>query len=91
MEILAARDTVVCQNPPDSKTKSGIVVPSGNEKRPESGIVIAIGEAGKDGTPIKMKVGDKIVFRRYSDNRIYIEGKEYNFIHFKDIVGVIND
>ena len=84
MEIIAAEKTVVCKNPPDQRTKSGLSL--AEDKKPELGLVVAI---GKGDMPVEMKAGDTIVFRRYSDNRIYIEGIEYNFIRFEDVVGVL--
>jgi len=90
MKIIAAKDTVVCKNPAESKTKSGLVVPSG-EQKPQLGIIVALGLPRKDTEmPIEMKEGDTIVFRRYSDNRMFIDGAELNFIDYKDIVGVLN-
>ena len=90
MNILPAENTVICKNPPESKTKSGLHLAS--DKKPELGVVVAIGKPDKEREvlPIEMKVGDTIVFRRYADNRIFIEGEEFNFIDFKDIVGVCN-
>jgi len=90
MNILPAINTVVCKNPPESKTKSGLHLPGADGKKPEIGVVIAVGEPKKGGEmPVKFKVGDTIVFRRYADNRIFIEGEELNFIDFKDVVGVL--
>lgn len=95
MNIKPAKNTIVCENPPESKTKSGVIIAEGEDKKPELGVVLAIGEAGKNDRgidielPLEVKVGDTIVFRRYSANRIYIKGKEYSFIDFKDVVGVL--
>ena len=88
MKIKASKEVVVCENPAESKTKTGLLYASDEKNKPELGVIYDIG-SGK--LPIEMKVGDTIVFRRYADNRIFIEGREYNFIRFEDIVGVIKD
>ena len=84
-EILAAKRVVVCKNIQNHKTKSGLEL-TNTENKPETGEVVVIGQ-GKP--PIEIKVGDQIVFRKYTDNRIFLEGVEYNFVLFKDILGVI--
>lgn len=85
MKILAAKNVVVCINAKSHKTKSGIELPN-TENKPETGEVIVVGS----GTPpIAVKVGDTIVFRKYTDNRVILEGIDHNFVQFKDILGVI--
>ena len=56
------------------------------EKKQEVGKVIAIGE-GKQ--PVKMKKGDTVVFRKYGEDKILLDGKEHLFVTFPDILGVI--
>lgn len=58
----------------------------GPKDRPEIGIVYAVGT----GTlPIKIKVGDRVVYRKYSESEVFIGNKKYNFLDFKDIVAVV--
>lgn len=83
--IIAAKRVVVCKNAGAQKTKSGLELPN-TENKPETGEVVVMGEGT---APIDIKVGDVIVFRKYTDNRIFIKGAEYNFVQFKDILGVI--
>jgi len=85
MEVIAAEKNIVCTNPPESKTKSGLTLVD-NDKKPELGIVHSI---GKGELPADISIGDTVVFRRYTDNRIFIEGVEYNFVRFEDIVGIL--
>lgn len=84
--ILAAEKVVVCKNTKSQKTKSGLELPN-TENKPEMGEVVVIGTGKK---PVPFKVGDNIVFRRYTDNRIVVGGVEYNFIQFKDVLGIVN-
>lgn len=90
-KIVAAANTVVCIKVEPEKTKSGLEIPVADGKNaPEIGKVYDIGPEKKKGDlPIKVAVGDRIVYRRYTDNKVLINSEEYNFIDFKDIVGII--
>jgi chaperonin GroES len=82
-----ANRIVICEAEA-STTESGLQLAQSSEKdrKPELGRVVAIGTGKK---PVTFEVGDTIVFRKYSDNRIIVRGKELNFIDFKDIVAVL--
>ena len=56
------------------------------EKRQETGKVVAIGE-GK--VPVAMKVGDTIAYRRYGEDKLFFGNKVYLFVTFADVLGVI--
>ena len=78
----------------DEVTKSGIILPETVDKeRPERGEVIATGP-GKtldNGTtaPMGVKVGDKVVFKKYSPDEVKIDNEEYLLISESDIMAVI--
>lgn len=78
----------------DETTKSGIILPDTVDKeKPEKGEVIAVGP-GKilnNGqlAPMNVKVGDKIMFKKYSPNEIKVDDKEYLIISEDDILAVI--
>jgi len=77
----------------EEKTKSGILLPSTVEKeRPEEGRVIATGpgleKAGKV-IPMKVKVGDKVLFAKYGLTEIKIEDKEYLMAKQADILAIV--
>jgi chaperonin GroES len=78
----------------DEVTKSGIILPETVEKeRPERGEIIAIGP-GKlldDGrfAPMGVKVGDKVVFKKYSPDEVKVDGEEVLVISESDIMAVI--
>lgn len=75
-------------------TKSGIVLPGTSEKdRPEKGEIIAVGP-GKimdNGqlSPMNVKVGDQVVFKKYSPDEIKIDGEEYLILSENDIVATL--
>ena len=74
--------------------KGGIILPeTADKEKPEKGKVIAVGP-GKimdNGTraPMGVKVGDAIVFKKYSPDEIKVEGKEYLILEESDIMGII--
>lgn len=86
MKILPAKNVVICTKPEAKPTKSGLVLPDDDKAKNEVGKVYAI---GKGKLSIPLKVGDEIVFRKYTDNKVDIDGDEFNFIDFKDIMSKI--
>lgn len=78
----------------DEITKAGIVLPDTvNKEKPEKGEVIAIGpgkllENGQRATP-SVKVGDKVVFKKYSPDEVKVDDQEYLVISESDIMAVL--
>ncbi len=67
----------------DTKTTSGIIIPDNAKEKPLEGIIQAIGSEFKD-----VKVGDKVVFGKYSGTEVKLEGKEYLILKLEDVLGV---
>jgi len=94
MKIRPLHDRVIVQRiEEEEKTKGGIIIPDTAKEKPQEGKVIAVG-AGKileNGTRLTLdvKVGDKILFGKYSGTEIKIEGEEYLMMREDDILGVI--
>lgn len=77
-----------------TKTKSGILLPDTAQKKSQRGVVIAVG-AGKladDGKriPLEVKVGDEVLFSKYSGSEIKQDGKDYLLLDERDILGVFS-
>ena len=78
----------------DEVTKSGIVLPDTVDKeKPEKGEIIAIGD-GKlldngQRSPMSVKVGDKVMFKKYSPDEIKVDGEEYLVIQEGDIMAIL--
>jgi chaperonin GroES len=77
----------------ERKTASGIVIPDTAAEKPDQGEVVAIGN-GKvldDGKvrPLQVKVGDKILFGKYSGQTVKVEGQELLVMREEDVMGVI--
>jgi chaperonin GroES len=77
----------------EEKTAGGIIIPDTAKEKPQEGKVIAVGPGAKteDGkiTPMDVKVGDHILFGKWSGTEVKIDGKEYSIMKESDIMGVI--
>ena len=77
----------------ETTTKGGIIIPDSAKEKPQEGEVVAVGsgrisENGKV-TPLDVKVGDKILFSKYSGTEVKVEGEEYLIVREDDVQGVI--
>ena len=74
------------------KTAGGIIIPDTAQEKPQEGKVIAVGKGTKteDGKiiPMDVKVGDKVLFGKWSGTEVKIDGKEYNIMKESDIMGI---
>ena len=74
--------------PAEEKTLSGIIIPDTAKEKPQRGKVIAVG-AGKKAEPMSVKVGDTVLYGKYSGTEISYEGKDYLIMRESDIYAVI--
>ena len=74
------------------KTAGGIIIPDTAQENPQEGKVVAVGGGAKteDGKiiPMDVKVGDKVLFGKWSGTEVKIDGKEYNIMKESDIMGI---
>lgn len=77
----------------DTKTKSGIIIPDSAQEKPSEGEVIAVGSGGRDEAgkliPIDVKVGDRILFGKWSGTEVKIDGQELLIMKESDIMGIV--
>ncbi len=78
----------------EEMTKTGIILPDTVDKeRPEQGTVIAIGPGRllENGSraPMSVRIGEKIVFKKYSPDEVKVDGEEYLVISETDVMAVI--
>ena len=77
----------------EAKTKGGIVLPDTAKEKPQEGEVVAVGKGKtlEDGTvkPLEIKVGDKILFAKYSGNRVKHADQEYLILKEDDVLAII--
>ncbi|MGN0504796.1 MAG: co-chaperone GroES [Ruminococcus sp.] len=73
-------------------TKSGIVLSTAAQEKPQFANVIAVGPGGKiDGEEVTMyvKVGDKVITSKYSGTEVKLEGEEYIIVRQSDILAIV--
>ena len=94
MKIRPLQDRVILKRvKEEEKTKGGIIIPDTAKEKPIEGEVLAVGK-GKvqdDGTvrPLDVKVGDRVLFGKYSGTEVKIDGEESLIVREDDILGVI--
>lgn len=90
MQILVAKSKVVLTPLKSEVSSEGFIIPEGQDEKtkPEIGIIHQIGTGER---PVKMEVGDKLVYGKYMETRTNINGQEYITIDFKDCLFVIED
>ena len=75
------------------KTKGGIIIPDTAKVKPEQGKIVAIGKGkvNDDGKlmPVGVKVGDTILFGKYSGSEVELDGEEHLIMREEDILGVV--
>jgi chaperonin GroES len=77
----------------EEKTKGGIIIPDTAKEKPQEGEVIAAGPGGRDESgkliPLDVKVGDRILFGKWSGTEIKLEGEDLLIMKESDVMGVI--
>jgi chaperonin GroES len=75
------------------KTKGGIIIPDSAQEKPSEGEVIAVGPGGRDEngklTPMDMKVGDRVLFGKWSGTEVKLDGEDLLIMKESDIMGVV--
>lgn len=92
MKPLADR-VVIKPSPADEKTKGGIILPDTAKEKPVIGEVVAVGpgkvtDEGKK-IPLEVKVGDKVLYGKYSGTEVTIEGNEYLIMREADVFAIV--
>lgn len=75
-----------------TQTAGGIYLPDNTGDKPQAGTVIAVGASTyKDGVEIKspVKMGDKVVYKKWGGNDVKMNAIEYQFLQFEDILATI--
>jgi len=77
----------------EDKTKSGIVLPDSAQEKPQEGEVVAAGEGAKDENgkkiPMEVKVGDVVLYSKYSGTEVKIDGEEHLIIKESDVLAIV--
>ncbi len=79
----------------EQRTKGGIIIPDTAKEKPQQGEVLAVGPGARDETgklvPLDVKVGDKVLFGKWSGTEVKIEGEELLIMKESDILGILED
>lgn len=93
MKLVPLGDRVVLkQLVAEETTKSGIVLPGQSKEKPQQAEVVAVGPGGVvDGKEIKMevKVGDQVIYSKYSGTEVKLDEEEYIVVRQNDILAII--
>ena len=76
----------------EETTKSGIVLPTAAQEKPQMAEVIAVGPGGKvDGKDVEMQlsVGDKVIISKYAGTPVKMDGNEYTIIRQSDVLAIV--
>jgi chaperonin GroES len=79
----------------EEKSAGGIIIPDTAQEKPSQGEVVAVGPGGRDESgkliPIDIKVGDLVLFGKWSGTEVKIDGQELLIMKESDIMGVIDE
>jgi chaperonin GroES len=79
----------------EEKTTGGIIIPDTAKEKPQQGEVIAVGPGGRDESgklvPIDVKVGDRVLFGKWSGTEVKLDGIEYLIMKESDLMGVLEE
>ena len=93
MKLVPLADRVVLkQLEAETKTKTGIILTSSAQEKPQEAIVVAVGPGGiVDGKEVEMQVkaGQKVIYSKYSGTEVKLEGEDYIIVRQNDILAVV--
>jgi chaperonin GroES len=94
MKFRPLHDRVVVQRiEPEEKSKGGIIIPDTVKEKPQEGKIVAVGPGVRDERGeihrLDVRVGDKILFGKWSGSEIKIDGVEYLVMKESDVIGVV--
>jgi chaperonin GroES len=96
MQFRPLHDRVVVRRiEAEEKSAGGIIIPDTAKEKPSQGEVIAVGPGGRDDSgkliPIDLRVGDRVLFGKWSGTEVKIDGEELIIMKESDIMGVLDE
>ena len=96
MKFRPLHDRVVVKRiDPDAKSAGGIIIPDTAQEKPSQGEIIAVGPGGSDEAgkliPIDLKVGDRVLFGKWSGTEVKVDSVDYLIMKESDIMGVLQE
>jgi len=94
MKFRPLHDRVVIERiDPEAKSAGGIIIPDTAMEKPQQGKVVGVGAGGRDESgkliPVDVRVGDRVLFGKWSGTEVKIDGVEYLIMKESDIMGVL--
>ena len=94
MKFRPLHDRVVVERiDAEAKSAGGIIIPDTAQEKPSQGEIIAVGPGGRDEAgkliPIDLRVGDRVLFGKWSGTEVVIDGKDLLIMKESDIMGVL--
>ena len=95
MKIRPLQDRIIVERvKEEEKTKGGIIIPDSAKEKPSQGEITAVGPGGRDEAgkliPIDLKVGDRVLFGKWSGTEVKLDGEELLIMKESDIMGVLS-
>ncbi len=79
----------------EEKTKGGIIIPDTAKEKPQEGQVVAVGPGARDEAgklvPLDLKVGDRIIFGKWSGTEVKIDGEDLLIMKESDVMGIVEE
>jgi len=72
----------------ETKTASGIYIPDTAKEKPQNGVVVAVGPGSKDNS-MTVKVGDTVIYGKYTGTELKLEGADYLMMRESDILAIV--
>ena len=96
MQFSPLHDRVVVRRvDAEEKTKGGIIIPDTAKEKPQQGEIVAAGPGARDESgklqPLDVKVGDRVLFGKWSGTEVRIDGEDLLIMNESDIMGVIDE
>ena len=79
---------IVAPSAAETTTASGIIIPDTAQEKPQKGNIVALGNGKKD-EPMTVKVGDEVLYGKYSGTEFSYEGEDYLIMKESDVLAII--
>ena len=93
MNVRPLHDRIVIKRIEEKETvKGGIIIPDSAKEKPQEAEVVAVGKGKREKgelIPLDVKVGDRILFGKYSGTEIKLDGEEYLIVREDEVLGVL--
>jgi chaperonin GroES len=95
MKIRPLYDRIVTKRIDEQETKrGGIIIPDSAKEKPQEAEVVAVGHGKRlengEVVPLDVRVGDRILFGKYTGNEIRLDGEEYIIMREEDVLGILD-